>query len=130
MPTPSSIRCACAAALIVILVTPVRAQSRPGFAFAEATIADVHGAIRRRATTCRAIVAGYLDRIDRYDKRGPALNATQNSVAIESLEIAHEGIYQVPFVGAAGGIAAAIAGGGVGGIVAAAGSAPGAIANL
>jgi len=25
--------------------------------------------------TCRAIVAGYLDRIDRYDKRGPALNA-------------------------------------------------------
>jgi phage tail-like protein len=61
---------------------------------------------------------------------GPALNATQNSVAIESLEIAHEGIYQVPFVGAAGGIAAAIAGGGVGGVVAAAGSAPGTIANL
>jgi phage tail-like protein len=30
---------------------------------------------------------------------GPAMNATQNNVAIESIEIAHEGIYQVPFVG-------------------------------
>jgi phage tail-like protein len=30
---------------------------------------------------------------------GPPLNATQNSVAIESLEIAHEGVYQLPFVG-------------------------------
>lgn len=29
----------------------------------------------------------------------PAMNATGNSVAIESIEIAHEGIYQVPFVG-------------------------------
>jgi phage tail-like protein len=27
---------------------------------------------------------------------GPSLNATQNTVAIESIEIAHEGIYQVP----------------------------------
>lgn len=31
---------------------------------------------------------------------GPAMNATQSSVAIEAIEIAHEGIYQVPFVGA------------------------------
>ena len=30
---------------------------------------------------------------------GPTMNASQNSVAIESIEIAHEGIYQVPFVG-------------------------------
>ncbi len=61
---------------------------------------------------------------------GPSLNATQNGVAIESLEIAHEGIFQVPFVGAASGIASALAGGGVGGVVAAAGSLPGAIGNL
>ena len=32
---------------------------------------------------------------------GPSLNATQNNVAIESIEIAHEGIYQVPLVGLA-----------------------------
>jgi phage tail-like protein len=30
---------------------------------------------------------------------GPALNATQNNVAIEAIEIAHEGIHQVPLVG-------------------------------
>jgi phage tail-like protein len=30
---------------------------------------------------------------------GPSMNAMQNNVAIEAIEIAHEGIYQVPFVG-------------------------------
>jgi len=46
---------------------------------------------------------------------GPAMNATQNSVAIESIEITHEGIYQVPFVGAAsGGVSAAAGALGVG----------------
>jgi phage tail-like protein len=30
---------------------------------------------------------------------GPALNAAQNNVAIESLEIAHEGIFHVPGIG-------------------------------
>ena len=34
---------------------------------------------------------------------GPSLNATQNNVAIESIEIAHEGIHQVPSVGGAPG---------------------------
>jgi phage tail-like protein len=32
---------------------------------------------------------------------GPSMNASQNNVAIESIEIAHEGIYQVPGVGLA-----------------------------
>jgi phage tail-like protein len=41
---------------------------------------------------------------------GPQLNATQNSVAIESIEITHEGITQVPFVGAASAAASAAAG--------------------
>jgi len=50
-------------------------QSRPAFRFAEASIADVHSAIRQRRMTCRAIVAGYLARIEAYDKRGPSLNA-------------------------------------------------------
>jgi phage tail-like protein len=41
-----------------------------------------------------------------YFKRGlpikysaPTMNASQNNVAIESVEIAHEGIWQVPYVG-------------------------------
>ncbi len=32
---------------------------------------------------------------------GPTMNASQSNAAIESIEIAHEGIYQLPFVGAA-----------------------------
>jgi phage tail-like protein len=42
---------------------------------------------------------------------GPQMNATQNNVAIESIEIAHEGIYQLPFVGLAGAAATGSAGG-------------------
>lgn len=60
----------------------------------------------------------------------PALNAAQSNVAVESLEIAHEGIFQVPFVGAASGLGSAIAGGGFGGLAEAAGSIPGAAGNL
>jgi phage tail-like protein len=40
---------------------------------------------------------------------GPTMNATQNNVAIESIEIAHEGIYQVPFVGAGAAVVGGIA---------------------
>jgi phage tail-like protein len=41
---------------------------------------------------------------------GPSMNATQNNVAIEAIEIAHEGIYQVPGIGFIGGGASIIAG--------------------
>jgi phage tail-like protein len=41
---------------------------------------------------------------------GPSLNATQNNVAIEALEIAHEGIWQVPFVGVGAAAASITAG--------------------
>jgi phage tail-like protein len=44
---------------------------------------------------------------------GPAMNATQSSVAIEAIEISHEGIYQVPFVGV-GAAAIGLAAGGIG----------------
>jgi phage tail-like protein len=53
---------------------------------------------------------------------GPQLNAAQSSVAIETIEIAHQGIYQLPAVGLGGAVATAIAGGGAGGVVAGAGS--------
>ncbi len=46
---------------------------------------------------------------------GPQMSATQNNVAIESIEIAHEGIYQLPFIG----LASAMASGSAGGFVAA-----------
>src|SRR5687768_1945738 len=66
---------AIALASVVSATTAVAQQARPAFRFAEASIADVHSALRQRRVTCRGIVAGYLARIDAYDKRGPALNA-------------------------------------------------------
>ena len=50
-------------------------QTSRAFGFSEATIAQVHSALRARTMTCHAVVAGYLARIERNDKRGPALNA-------------------------------------------------------
>jgi Asp-tRNA(Asn)/Glu-tRNA(Gln) amidotransferase A subunit family amidase len=41
----------------------------------EATIADIHAALQARELTCRQLVQMYLDRIEAYDKKGPALNA-------------------------------------------------------
>ena len=41
----------------------------------EATIADIHAAMRAKKLTCRALVEAYLKRIELYDKQGPALNA-------------------------------------------------------
>lgn len=38
---------------------------------------------------------------------GAAMNASQNQVAIESIEIQHEGVFQVPFAGLATGLATA-----------------------
>jgi phage tail-like protein len=61
---------------------------------------------------------------------GPSMNATQNAVAIESIEIAHEGLWQVPFVGAGAAIASAASGGGFGGLAGAAASGVTAGANL
>lgn len=61
---------------------------------------------------------------------GPSMNAAQNSVAIEALEIAHEGIFQVPFVGAASGLGDAIAAGSAAGLANAGASAVTAGLNL
>jgi amidase len=41
----------------------------------EATIAQVHDAMRAGRLTCRGLVDAYLRRIDAYDKNGPAVNA-------------------------------------------------------
>ena len=43
-------------------------EEREPFAFVEATIADVQGAITSGDMTCEAIVSGYLARIEKYDQ--------------------------------------------------------------
>ena len=46
-----------------------------GFTLLEATIADIHAAYRAGALTARKLVEAYLDRIERYDRGGPKINA-------------------------------------------------------
>jgi Asp-tRNA(Asn)/Glu-tRNA(Gln) amidotransferase A subunit family amidase len=55
-------------------VSAQSARSRH-FEVTEATIASVHAAMTSKMLTCRQLVQSYLDRIDAYDQRGPAINA-------------------------------------------------------
>jgi Asp-tRNA(Asn)/Glu-tRNA(Gln) amidotransferase A subunit family amidase len=45
------------------------------FNVVETTIADIHAAYRAARLTARQLVQMYLDRIEAYDKKGPAINA-------------------------------------------------------
>ncbi len=63
--------------VIIATATPIasRAQRPKAFRVEETTIASVHAAFRARTLTCRALVQYYLNRITRFDKQGPAINA-------------------------------------------------------
>src|SRR5687767_12000394 len=54
---------------------PSDRQRVEGFRVEEATIAQIHEAMKAGRLTCRALVDTYLRRIHAYDKNGPALNA-------------------------------------------------------
>src|SRR5580698_7550192 len=45
------------------------------FGIVEATIGDIHAAYRSGALTARSLVQMYLNRIDAYDRNGPAINS-------------------------------------------------------
>ena len=49
-------------------------QPQP-FQVEETTIARIHAAMKSGQLTCRALVEQYLQRIEKYDKAGPAINA-------------------------------------------------------
>ena len=51
------------------------AQKPAPFEVEEATIAQVHDAMKAGRLTCRALVGQYLKRIEAYDKNGPAINS-------------------------------------------------------
>jgi amidase len=57
------------------LGAPVNAGGFELLHYDEATIADIQVAFKAKTLTCRMLVQMYLDRIDAYDKKGPALNA-------------------------------------------------------
>ncbi len=56
----------------LLLLAPVLAQP---FEVEEATISQVHTAMKSGTLTCQVLVAQYLKRIDTYDKNGPAINS-------------------------------------------------------
>jgi amidase len=51
------------------------AQSNAPFNLVEATIDDIHAAYKSGQLTCHRLVQMYLDRIEAFDKKGPAINA-------------------------------------------------------
>ena len=76
VPTAMALRFFAATAFGLVAAYPssVGAQS---FQLPEATIENVHAALESGQITCRALVQHYMDRIETYDKTGPALNAVQ-----------------------------------------------------
>jgi amidase len=62
-------------ACLVLGALPLLAQKAAPFEVEEATISQVHDAMKAGRLTCRALVDQYLRRIDAYDKNGPAINA-------------------------------------------------------
>jgi len=62
-------------ALVLLFGGFLRAQTAAPFEVEEATIAQVHDAMRERRLTCRELVDAYIRRIHAYDKNGPAINA-------------------------------------------------------
>src|SRR4029450_8499037 len=72
---------------LVATSVAVSAQPRSGrFAPEEATVSSIHAALAARQTTCVQVTQAYLDRIEAYDDKGPALNAiiTVNPRALET----------------------------------------------
>jgi amidase len=62
-------------ALALVSTGFLGAQTAAPFEVEEATIAQVHDAMRDGRLTCRGLVDAYLRRINAYDKNGPAINA-------------------------------------------------------
>jgi amidase len=61
--------------LLLLVVVQARASTFELISSQEATIADILAALKAKDLTCRQLVKMYLDRIEAYDRKGPALNA-------------------------------------------------------
>jgi Asp-tRNA(Asn)/Glu-tRNA(Gln) amidotransferase A subunit family amidase len=76
------------------------------FDVVETTIADIHAAYQNGTLTARQLVQMYLDRIDAYDKKGPAINAviSTNPRALEEADKLDAAFDKNGFVGPLHGI--------------------------
>src|ERR1700758_5362215 len=64
-----------AAALVADLLPSAGYSADTSFRLMDASINEIHQAMRTGTLTCHGLVRQYLDRIHAYDKQGPALNA-------------------------------------------------------
>lgn len=78
-------RIAMLGAVSVLLMISVSMVSAADFRFQEATVASIHSAFTSGQITCTQLTKLYLDRIETYNMRGPALHAiiTVNPKALE-----------------------------------------------
>ena len=67
-PTFGPMLAACTCLALLAGSWPASADQTGKFNFVEATISQIHQAIRARKITCRQLVQGYLDRIRTYDQ--------------------------------------------------------------
>ncbi|MBI2535222.1 MAG: amidase [Deltaproteobacteria bacterium] len=76
------------------------------FNILETTIDEIHAAYKSGQLTCRQLVQMYLDRIEAYDKKGPAINAiiTLNSQALKEADRLDAAFKASGFVGPLHGI--------------------------
>ncbi len=96
-------RSAVVCTILSFLATSIaHAQRAAPFRLEEATIDDVRAALKAGSITCHALVQRYLDRIDAYDKKGPALNAIVlvNPTALTDADDLDRRFRQSGFVGA------------------------------
>jgi len=71
-----SMRLKIPAILLVACLTPwAQCEADRPFHLIEASITDIHQAMQAGTLTCHSLVQQYLDRIEAYDKQGPAVNA-------------------------------------------------------
>ena len=97
-----------AAVLFSLLSTaPGNSQSQPKpFRLMEATIEDIHAAYKSGQLTSHQLVQLYLDRIEAYDKKGPAINSiiTLNPKALDEADKLDAAFKTSGFVGPLHGI--------------------------
>jgi len=76
-------------ALAVVGLTMAGFTRQQPFQIEEATIRELHAAMRTGQLSCRGLVEHYLKRIEAYDQQGPALNAivVVNPRALEDADV-------------------------------------------
>src|SRR6202162_1590477 len=71
-----SMRLKITAILLVTCLTPwAPCEADRPFHLIEASITDIHEAVQAGTLTCHSLIQQYLDRLEAYDKQGPAVNA-------------------------------------------------------